>query len=670
MRHDGAARGAAYRADIDGLRALAVAAVVVYHAFPGLLPGGFAGVDVFFAISGFLITGIVVAGFEAGRSGLAHFYARRIRRIFPALLVVLLATYALGWFALFPDEFRRLGRQLLAGAGFAANFAFWSEAGYFDTAAPTKPLLHLWSLGIEEQFYIVWPLLLYGATRLRANLLALTLAGALLSLGAGLYAGLVDPVGAFYAPWNRAWELLLGGALALRNGRPPAAPARGRMALAGAALIAAGFALLDGHRTLPPGWALLPVLGTCLVLHGGPGSTFHRAVLGAPPLVWLGRISYPLYLWHWPLLSFAYILRGGDVPPGLRLALVAASVVLAGLTYVALERPVRRAPRSALLVGALGTLLAVVGWAGFDALKRDGLSFRFNGILTRLGGDGGDLGEVVEGCGLDAAQARRLRNCVHDRRGPSRYALLGDSKGEVLYPGLVRRSTPFGRWLFIGGPQGEGNLVPVLGGAALYARYTPLATLGSDAVIADPRIRVVVLAASTRGLFALARDDSIEDLPANPNYPVALDGLERMVAKLVGAGKKVVIPVDNPSLPDPLLCIRRTTSLWLVDAALDLGHRPNECSIGYRRQLELSQPYRKLLNAVLQRHPDSVRLFDTLPVLCDAARDRCASQMGDRLLYRYSDHISDFAAGRVAARLVPLVEAFDAGRDDGPHRLP
>jgi peptidoglycan/LPS O-acetylase OafA/YrhL len=166
-----------YRPDIDGLRAVAVLAVVMFHAFPSLLPGGFVGVDIFFVISGYLITNILLSELEVGRFSLASFYARRIRRIFPALLLVLIFCYAIGWFSLFKDEYKQLGKHIVAGAGFVANLTFWNEAGYFDSAADTKPLLHLWSLGVEEQFYIIWPLILGFAFRRRKNLTGLILAG-------------------------------------------------------------------------------------------------------------------------------------------------------------------------------------------------------------------------------------------------------------------------------------------------------------------------------------------------------------------------------------------------------------------------------------------------------------------------------------------------------------
>ena len=211
----------AYRPDIDGLRALAVLFVLLFHAFPSLLPGGFVGVDVFFVISGYLITGLILRDLESGQFSLRHFYARRVRRIFPALCLVMAVSLGYGWLVLTAGEYQQLGRHVASGAAFLANFMFWREAGYFDNAADTKPMLHLWSLGIEEQFYMVWPPLLWlWWRRWRAlSWLVIPLAG--LSLGYSLHLAGRDLVADFYSPLTRFWELLLGAWLVYmaRSGR-------------------------------------------------------------------------------------------------------------------------------------------------------------------------------------------------------------------------------------------------------------------------------------------------------------------------------------------------------------------------------------------------------------------------------------------------------------------
>jgi peptidoglycan/LPS O-acetylase OafA/YrhL len=203
-----------YRPDIDGLRALAVLSVVCFHAWPEALRGGFVGVDVFFVISGYLISRIIIEALECGTFNFAGFYSRRILRIFPSFIVVLVACYAFAWFVLLPDEFELLGKHVAAGAGFISNIVLWSESGYFDVASELKPLLHLWSLGIEEQFYIFWPILLYVAWRLRVDRLYLIAAVLIASFTANVILVRIDPVATFYSPFTRAWELLLGSVLA------------------------------------------------------------------------------------------------------------------------------------------------------------------------------------------------------------------------------------------------------------------------------------------------------------------------------------------------------------------------------------------------------------------------------------------------------------------------
>jgi len=203
-----------YRPDIDGLRAVAVLSVVVFHAFPRALPGGFIGVDIFFVISGYLISRIIIESLEQGRFSFAGFYARRIKRLYPALLLVLVAVLAFGWIALFAKEYEQLGKHTAAAAVFISNLVLWSESGYFDNASITKPLLHLWSLGVEEQFYIFWPLLLWLGWRLRFNLLLVAACIGILSFGANVLATTHSPPAAFYSPFTRFWEPMVGAILA------------------------------------------------------------------------------------------------------------------------------------------------------------------------------------------------------------------------------------------------------------------------------------------------------------------------------------------------------------------------------------------------------------------------------------------------------------------------
>ncbi|MHC2251469.1 peptidoglycan/LPS O-acetylase OafA/YrhL [Bradyrhizobium embrapense] len=367
-----------YRADIDGLRAFAVATVVFYHAFPDAVPGGFVGVDVFFVISGFLISSILIIDMNERRFSFAGFYGRRARRIFPALAACLAATLAYGFVALTPSELAQLGKHLFFGAGFLSNIALWSEAGYFDTAATYKPLLHLWSLGIEEQFYILWPVLLWAAFRVKANIARLLAVLFIVSFAVNVALSVVSVADDFYLPVSRFWELLAGGALALFGQSAQTARARQLASLAGAAALTCSVALFTPELRFPGWYALLPVAGAAALIFAGPDAPLNRAILSSRAFVAVGLISYPLYIWHWPLISYAYVIRLGKPPtPLMGLAIVAASLVLAWLTYRFVECPARfgTARQRNTMLAAVG--LALIGICGAGIWSGQGFPGRF-----------------------------------------------------------------------------------------------------------------------------------------------------------------------------------------------------------------------------------------------------------------------------------------------------
>jgi peptidoglycan/LPS O-acetylase OafA/YrhL len=331
-----------YRPDIDGLRAIAVLSVLLYHAFPLELRGGYVGVDVFFVISGFLITSILIEAIQSHQFSLVVFYGRRIRRIFPALVVCLVAVLAYGSVALLPSEFAQLGKHLFLAATFLSNFGLWFEAGYFDTAAAFKPLLHLWSLGVEEQFYIFWPLILWIGFRAKANILLLLASLFVLSFSFNIVASATDLTSAFYLPIGRSWELLAGAALVWFVEINLSSRTRFWISVLGvSAILIAVIAFTPEMRF--PGWlAVLPVMGALAIILAGPASPVNSHFLSHPVLVRVGLISYPLYIWHWPLISFAYVIRQGKPPtPLLAAFLIGCSFLLAWATYRFVEKPVR-----------------------------------------------------------------------------------------------------------------------------------------------------------------------------------------------------------------------------------------------------------------------------------------------------------------------------------------
>src|ERR1700731_4289922 len=285
-----------YRPDIDGLRAIAVMLVMNFHAFPEAMPGGFIGVDIFFVISGFLITGIIARELEQKRFSLLAFYQRRIRRIFPALIVVLCTTLVLGWLWMLPAAYAQLSADGFSSAAFFANIALLLQSGYFDIESAKKPLLHLWSLGIEEQFYLFWPLILMLAARLRLSILATACVIGLASFVLNVAMIGLDPVATFYLPFTWAWELLAGAQLACNWSRlSQTGPANNWRAGIGLLLIALAAAVLDTKSAFPGWWAILPVAGAALLL-SAPTAWWCRIVLASRPLVWLGVISFSLCL--------------------------------------------------------------------------------------------------------------------------------------------------------------------------------------------------------------------------------------------------------------------------------------------------------------------------------------------------------------------------------------
>ena len=369
-----------YRADIDGLRAIAVLAVVVFHAFPQWLSGGFVGVDIFFVISGYLITTIIVESLRAGEFSLVEFYSRRVKRIFPALLMVFLTCYVVGWYYLDTGDFSLLGKHIAGGAGFVSNIVLWQESGYFDPDANTKPLLHLWSLGVEEQFYLIWPLIVWGTLRSRASLSGVVATVTLVSFVYGLWAINHGSATAYYSPLSRFWELLAGSSLSLfLSGRsaPVEMPASRRNLLAAASLFAmfSGMFIIRQEYAFPGWWALLPVLGAVGIIASGPNTTVSSKILSHPLLVWFGLISFPLYLLHWPILTYWNLvtLKRPSVP--LTFAMVLLSILVAWVVYRCLERPVRQRGRGKTVIALILPML-LVGLVGFNTFVREGLPFR------------------------------------------------------------------------------------------------------------------------------------------------------------------------------------------------------------------------------------------------------------------------------------------------------
>lgn len=446
----------AYRKDIDGLRAVAVLLVIGFHAFPNYVPAGFVGVDIFFVISGFLISGLIFAAQQKDSFSFADFYARRIRRIFPALAVVLAACTIFGWFILTPAEYGLLGKAIGASAAFVYNFVLLHEHDYFDIASELKPLLHLWSLGIEEQFYLVWPVLMVLVWRKKSGPLAAAKIILLLSFGLNVVLTITNRPAAFYLPVTRFWELMLGCILAVgsfRRSVPSRPEAANRLedaaSWAGLAFIVLAVLLINSSVPFPGWWALLPTLGAALLIFAGGNVWLNHRVLGSPLLVYVGLISYPLYLWHWPILTFARLFRVKEPTALMKGGCIVLAFILADLTYRFVEKPLRFGPAARSLKAAYSAAaLAVIAIAGLTLNRADGVPSRFPAETQNMFRDysiEARSAARATGCFLnpDDLSSRFDRCDQHGKPEQRKIVVWGDSHAAHLVPGLEHLAKNF-----------------------------------------------------------------------------------------------------------------------------------------------------------------------------------------------------------------------------------
>ena len=650
-----------YRRDVDGLRAVAVLAVVAYHAFPSALPGGFVGVDIFFVISGYLITAILAREIEGGDDSLMRFYERRARRLLPALSVVLAASTIAALILLPPFDLDRYGRSLATVAGFVSNIGFWLKSGYFDQAARTQPLLHTWSLGVEEQFYLVWPLVLAAAMRFRRRLALLAAVG-LASLVLAEIQVRHWPDAAFYLLPARIFEFVLGALVALR----PAVPI-GRTAVPlawlGLALILLPIGLYSRETPFPGLAALVPCLGAALVILAGPGGAVAR-LLGRAPLVAIGLLSYSLYLWHWPVLIFGEIWLGrplGGAETGLALALVLG---LSALTWRFVERPFRRRITGPAGTGrnlaVAGAVLAAFLAIGIVSDVTRGLAFRAGPELRAKEEALHEMPFREPGCVSEGA-ARNPAGCASGT-GPLEVVLWGDSHAEQLTPGLARRLSSVS---FL---EAKTDGCPPLAGAELIFRNMAdeACRRANDAILAmieaTPGIETVVLAARWSLYAETVRaptesadrsflvDEVSSERSVGNSRRVLEAGLERTISALEARGVDVVLVGQVPEYPfDPARCAVRA---WWT------GHRP-DCgqSLGAAEgRLAAAQA---ILGRVAARHA-SIAYFDPVPHLCEAGECRTLSASGMGL-YRDQDHLS-IRGAELLAPLLPLRPGLGVSR--------
>jgi peptidoglycan/LPS O-acetylase OafA/YrhL len=640
-----------YRPDVDGLRAVAVLCVVFYHYGFWQVPGGFVGVDIFFVISGFLITGIIHQEMTDGRFTIRQFYERRIRRIFPALFATIAA-----WLLLFPVDFEAYAKSLIATAFFASNFEFWREIGYFDIAASFKPLLHLWSIAVEEQFYLLFPaVLLPTGTSSRRKLLSVIGALLVASFAFSVWAVAHSTSTAFYLLPSRTWELMLGALIAIAPLPSLSRRWREAVALVGAALIAWAVWTYDRWMPFPGIAALAPCLGAALLIYAGQQTNVVSRALSAKPVVFVGLISYSLYLWHWPVLVFTQIALNRALHPWEINACIVLSFALAVFSWRYIERPARRAHALGWrpLFGGAAAAMTVTALCGAAVASAQGVPERLQPEIRKILAEERDHEPRMDICfGLTAHDVRKGRLC---RIGSTQadepsFILWGDSHADALLPAVQKVAEQNGRaGLF----AGTDSCAPLLG---VVRPDAPKCRPFNDAVAklaTKSAIREVILDARwSKNAYGMARgegdwrifpyDTEGEGTDLMSTEAVFYRGLERTVRKLTRAGKHVVIVA---SVPEAGYSVPRMMAHMRID-----GDQRR-----LTRNLTAFLAHQKFVFSTLQRMQKryGAKILYPHKVLC--ATGKCELSLNDRPLYRDEHHLSVFGA----MQLAPLVsQAF------------
>jgi peptidoglycan/LPS O-acetylase OafA/YrhL len=671
---------APYRRDIDGLRAIAVLLVIIHHVAPDLLPGGFVGVDVFFVISGYLMTGILDASMRDGSYRYVDFVWKRCRRIVPALVAVLVATLIMGACIMTGPELVNLARHVIAGSLSSSNLLLWSEVGYFDVSAAIKPLLHLWSLGIEEQFYLLWPLLLSMLPLIGRTRLLVVVAITALSLMISENLAYAEPSQAFYLLHSRAWELSAGAIVALvwpisaSASRPPG----DRWNHLRAAASALGLALILGaawKTRATDAWpglsALAPVVGTALLLAAGPRAVTNHALLANGVARWIGQRSYALYLWHWPPLAFLHILAAerawsaGTLQwAGLLLMLPVA--VLSHATLTLIERPARdRAARVAASSAISARHLTPYGlMLGALALTSAAL-IRAHGLPNRYGTAGTDAVAMLRDASPDSitaygafatrcrlADAGNATWCWRTAGTGKGIAVFGDSHAEVLFAGLADLKVP--RPMMLTGRKG---CAPLLQPDVIDNRLSEICRRASQlahaAIRSDTGIGTVLLV-SRGAAYVTGAGFGIDT--QRPVVPVtrqrtpqdtlelqrALEsGLEESIRSFIAAGKRVVLLIGVPELGFlPEEC--------LIGRPFGLRAIRTPCAVPRRMVDRRNHEYRALVRRLSARIP-ALEVVDASAIFCDD--QLCHAERNGRLLYQDGNHLTLTGSRLVVAQL-------------------
>ncbi|WP_166221698.1 acyltransferase family protein [Pseudomonas atagonensis] len=639
------------RRDIDGLRALAVIPVVLFHFGFTTFSGGFVGVDVFFVISGFLITGILLREISAQRFSFIDFWARRARRIIPALSVVMLVTLALGWLLLTAKDYSELGRTVRYQSLFISNILFMREDGYFQPASDLKPLLHTWSLAVEEQYYIFFPLLMAVLVRFFRHWRWVLLAVLLVSFGFNIHYIEHRPEFAFFSLPTRAWELLCGAMLAVT----PAPKQAVRpwlyqtVGVAGLAAVLVAVFTFD-KSTVFPGWAaLLPVLGTTALIWSGTQSACWTArLLSLRALVWVGLLSYSLYLWHWPVYVYANAISVDGIQPVEAIGWIALALGLAWLSLRYVELPFREkrllASRNAVLAGAVATIAVLVA-SGSAIRSADGVPQRLTGkALEYAQSREWRAGQMK--CMLVTQDKSLDKACLVGGNDdvPATQLIWGDSHTAALLPAIESNARREGRpvWLY------SMSACPPILSDDPRQRCKDFNEQTMERV-RSLGIKDVVLA-SNWSLYMYGREDGDKKVLLNPQDDIAQAeqrmavALKARVAALREAGVQVWLFKDVPLQHKG--AINRLTSLARIGRSAEGLGRPLEEHLARQHFISV------LFEAMSAADP-GVHVIDPTPMMC--AGGVCSIEVNGHSQYRDEDHLSDAGSARLSPLFAPIL---------------
>lgn len=658
-----------YRADIDGLRAVAVVPVVLYHANVPAFSGGFTGVDVFFVISGFLITSIIVSEIDQGRFSITTFYERRIRRIFPALFAVLIVSCVLAIWLLLPSQFEVFAQSVAATSLFASNILFWSETGYFAAPASENPLLHTWSLAVEEQFYVIFPLLLLAIHRWFSGRWAIWLA--LFAIGSfilSVVGVMYKPSATFYLAPTRAWELLIGSLLAIR-----AVPEiRNKfilevLALLGIGLIAWGVFGLSSDQPFPGLNALFPCLGTALIIYAGQSSpTMIGKLLGSTIPVFIGLISYSLYLWHWPLLVFGQMWAVYELTAVQTALIVTLSFLAAYVSWKYIEAPFRRKDA---VFGRKGLFAAA---AGLTAIC---VAFGLYGTASQGWPQRISAKSIAVASYTQSHNPRRLEclvfpgnpvkePCVYGSEVEPRYAVWGDSHADSTIHAIGKIAERNKQSvLFIG----SAGCPPIVGVRVMTFDCVDENKASLQRLAESDTIHTVILIARwavytegrARALGPTERSDTTPVLFTELDGTVLNQaqrltafekGLNRTITTLKASGKSVVLVYPIPEVGYDV-----PTTLAKLEAS-------GRSATDFVRPVDLFWGRQRSVFEVLDRAVEKKTLVPIYPhkVLCK--NEQCLTYRAGKPLYRDDDHLSIPGAETIAPLFEPIFQSEAAER--------